>query len=312
MFFRRRRSTRPRRSIRPRRSNGPARPMRRGRVPRVNHTLAKQIRAIELRNAETKYVAADVVTIAGGTGQAQKGYVRDALDNTDQQTRMFGILPNVSQGTGGSNRVGDKITPIKLVVHVKYFVAQAYTNSFLAHIRQFFVTQKSFKNIDNLSSINAVLGTLLANGTGGTTSCQVGSTVENFRQLNYPLSTNFTKLGRGCVNLRIGKQTGSPQVQAITNSGEDTNVSTSYGPLPPGVGEEVNVTYTFKLPVLKYTNDNSTQPYNCAPLFGCAACLESDTVTYLSQSGTIAGQTGYPSNPIIRYVMRSEMWFKDI
>lgn len=139
------------------------------RVPRKGSTLATMVKRIVSRQEETKCCGLSVENAV--THNAQ-------ITNADAQA----LLPVIPQGTGSSNRVGDKIRPTLLKVKgcVSYYDrGQTWGSPMI--VKVFCLRQKGLGNLQTaLPSLN--LPNLLDNG--GSTNFWDGSTDRALWRIN--------------------------------------------------------------------------------------------------------------------------------
>ena len=248
---------------------------------------------------ETKYAA---LVIQSSTTPANMGFILDKLDGNSNGTYMQPVIPAVGQGSGSNNRIGDVITPTKFVVHVKFFFDSNFTNQGVYHIRNFLASFKGIKDQASwLSSTRSIAqANMIDQGDGSQSYPDFGSG-DRWVKSEFPLNTRaWTRVGKGSKIIRIAKNPGPTQQSAVANG----------APLMASYPTEVHLRMTCKLPKLKYANTGSYYPDNVCPLWGACAFAITNGQTYLQQLGAVAS-TGVPTNPIIRYTLSSELWFKD-
>jgi len=244
---------------------------------------------------------------------ANQGYVREVLNASDANTRLRTILPNVYQGTDIDQRIGNTITPVKLRLTIRYYTDFTNTRALECYVRQFLLTSKSVKN----PQIWAAEGDdetvhMLNRGNGTYTAPVFGASPQTWAEADLPIASPvFSTLPKGNKTFKFAKQPGLLQ-----------NESTADG-IPvyaPNRVTEHKCVVTIKCPKLHYTQEsesglnNYIQPTNFNPLFGaCGYTITNESAAcYRQLLGTISGGgIGVPANPIIRYTLFSELWFKD-
>lgn len=241
------------------------------------------------RMAETKYVAQDL---------AMANYVLGTLDGQAPQSRLMSLMPNIGVGVGSINRIGQKISPTKMLVHVDYTFDNHFDGNFDGFIKQVVVSAKKWKSKDaltNTQQVTSLLPYLINNGDDTTSQISPGN---DFHQLSYPYeSEQLTKL-KGDKILHIRKNAG------IINTTNNT------APLTTGPSV-LRVTIPVKCPkVIQYDTDFQA-PTNFLPLFACLGAVASEGLTYNTLIGPLLPGS-IPTLPCLRYNVRVEMWFKDL
>jgi len=302
------------RRLRPRR----ARPYRRRGVKKTGkrtNRLKKTIQKVLNKNLETKYRAIEL----------NDGYVYGNIEgsygaggNPAAGNQLFNIIPTINQGNPTATvtahgRVGNRINPIRMVTTIQYYFQgnglvstqdlSGVALSGLYEVRQFVATPKSFKSslaFDGLASTRQadVLGRLLEVGNG--TSVPANSAYP--MNLNYPISNENWSVHSGNKKFIMGKNSG------LMNSG-------GYNPLT--TARAVNtIRFTTKLPkVLIYNENEDVLPTNAIALWGCYAGILQNhiygaSVSY-DQLLDTTSLSGTPKHPILRWNLRSELWYKD-
>lgn len=249
---------------------------------------------------ETKYVATEI----------KDGYIVGNLIGDQPFRRLQTVLPAIAQGTTAQTRIGNSITPIKLKVTVQYYFSgnglegsqttNSVINSGLFEVRQFSVQPKIYKSAAAWTpAVAAVEQTKLLEVGNGTTTVPYSATATN---VLYPISDeNFTTL-KGNKRIMLGKNHGMIQQ---SDSFPITNIRS-----------QDTLHWSVKCPKkLKY-DENNVYPTNFNPLWGAYATLVTNygpataSTTYDGLLNPLLG-SGAPTNPIIRYNLRFEMWFKD-
>lgn len=284
---------------------------RRTRVPRPTTSLGAQIRREIANAAETKYVRAILQQDA-----PLLGYVSPSAANAKFQV----LLPELVQGTSNFTRLGNTVTPVKLRATYYYFFAAPVDGSSRVNlpgaykVRQYITTSKSSKSQVSWTA-NATTETVkyIDNGDGTYAIPQPGTSGApgfsyGYMQLALPSNKDaFTDLP-GCKVLDLVKNCGN-FAQAPAFPAAATNLGTD-----PYTGVATNASrievIDIKCPAkLTFTSGNN-YPDNFAPLGAAAGSILSEGAnSYSALLGTVTG--GVPANPVIRYTLQVEMWYKD-
>jgi len=240
---------------------------------------------------------------------ANQDYVREVLNSSDANTRLRTLLPQVSKGTGANQRIGNAITPIKFRVSITYYLDQTNTRGLECHVRQFLLTAKGVKNGTQWANYQTeAQSNMLDYGDGTNGFPDYGASKDTWANVSYPLAKEtFTKLPKGNKTFKFAKQPGY-----IQNEGAGDGLAVF---APNRVVDHKSVV-SIKCPKLKYEEAgvNLTIPTNFCPLWGaCGYVITSDdNAQYRQLLGAISGGgIGVPANPIVRYTILSELWFKD-
>jgi len=272
--------------------------------------LARAIRSVINKSTETKYVSQMIQNVST---PANEGYVREVLSGVDANTRLRGVIPNLSQGVGSNQRIGTMITPTKLRVTVKYYVDYSNERALECYVRQFLLTAKSIKNPALWQGQEQTFqSNMLDVGNGTNTYPDYGASQDTWSHTQWPITNEtFSKLPKGNKTFKFSKQPGFIQ-NAAGNSGVT--------PYAPGRVVEHTSVFTIKCPKLKYEQfveqglNNYVQPTNFCPLWGACGFMitNENNAQYRQLLGAISGGgVGVPATPLIRYTIFSEMWFKD-
>lgn len=273
------------------------------------------------RKSETKYRAATI---------QDNGYVLGNLGGGDSWKYLFPVIPSLAQGDGSAQRVGNSISPLKLKVTVDYFFHRNGFTPLLGQsddsvklpgtyrVRQFSLTSKSIRGcsawVDSTAAQKtAQQGRMLEVGDGSTATPNSAE----LANLDFKISDeNWTK-HKGNKTFLMGKQSGSQW----TLTGDS---------IAPGQVYTKRVTFFVKCPkTFKYEDpDNGggagqSYPTNFNSLMGVYAGLVAPSQNasifnspYTSYDGlmgaTSSTSPSYPFQPIIRYTVRSELWYKDL
>lgn len=193
---------------------------------------------------------------------------------------LYAVIPQLSEGTGQQNRVGDEISPTKAFIKLN-ITPQSWEDAgsydFTAHI--FLISSKSVKFEENLSAVPIQL--LLDNGAGGGAPFN-GDNLVALHKINTEAFTvhKYKKL-------RLVKGIGL--TQGTLGSGQVCPQRPQWNQL------------TMKVPLpkkLKYVTNAQTYPSNAAP-FLCIGFTRNDT------NPTV------PSNYGISVQGRCYMYYKD-
>lgn len=262
--------------------------------------LKQAITRVLNAKTETKYTAMSITN----------GYILGNLIGDASWRRLLTVLPPVGQGVTAQSRVGNQITPIKLRVTVQYFfqgngkqdtqALGAVTASGLYEVRQFSVSPKGIKDANQYTNaVAAALQPKLLEVGDGTTASPY--TAEGINML-YKISDENWTVNKGNKRFIMGKNNG-----LINQS--------AYDPLTTARAQNT-VHFSPKLPKkLTYDDNNSVYPTNFNPLWGAHAMMLTNygttpSTTYDGLINPILA-TGQPTNPVLRYNLRAELWFKD-
>jgi len=262
------------------------------------------------RKTETKYVSQFIQNVDSPDNQ---DYVREVLNSSDANTRLRSLLPNVSQGTEANQRIGNTITPVKFRVTIQYYIDESNTRGLECYVRQFMLTSKSFKNEILLADAQSdVLENMLDRGDGTFGYPAFGAAQDTWIESSLPVAKeHFSLIPRGNKTFKFAKQPGY-----LTNAADDSGTT----PYAPNRVSTHKCVVNIKCPKLKYDNAVSSGatnyyiPTNYCPLWGaCGYVITSENnAQYRQLLGTISGSgEGVPANPLIRYTIFSELWFKD-
>lgn len=268
--------------------------------------LARAIRSVINKSTETKYVAVNFTD----------RYVPGSLPGDNVTRRLFNLVPPIVVGTTSHGRIGNAISPIKFRVTVQYYFQgdglgsgqdlNAVNKSLLAEVRQFVVSPKDIKSNRGWTPTvaTALQPKLLEVGDGTTINPDSALPIN----LEYKISDENFKPLKGCKKFIMGKNAGTVQQQDTTGY-----------PLTTARAQNT-LHFSVKCPkVFKYDDDNTDNyPSNFLPLFGCHAGLLVNmlsgqlSTTYDGVVGVLAGNTNsIPIHPLLRYNVRSELWYKD-
>lgn len=281
--------------------------------------LKKTIQKVLNKNLETKYVALELNSgyvygnISGGFGTG---------GNTAAGNRMRNIIPTVPQTVGGAasvsahTRVGNRISPVKMVTTIQYYFNGTGTidqadlsgveSAGLYEVRQVVATPKAFRSNNGFDQLSVTdesgfLAKLLEVGNGTTSSANSAYPMN----LNYPISNENWTAHTGNKKFIMGKNGGTfpkdgPNNYPLTN-----------------VRAVNTIRFTTKLPKVLIYDENvaSGLPSNAMVMWGCYAGIVNNptfgnSLNYDDLLQTV-GITGAPAHPILRWNLRTELWFKD-
>jgi len=281
------------------------------RKARPTTSLGAQIRREIANAAETKYVRAVLQQ-----DQPLLGYVSPSAANAKFQV----LLPELVQGTSNFTRLGNVVTPVKLRATYFYFFAAPTDGSSRVNlpgaykIRQYITTSKSSKSQVSWTANQATeTVTYIDNGDGTYAIPQPGTSqspgfVYGYQQLAMPSNKDrFTDLP-GCKVLDLVKNCGN-FAQAPAFPAAATNLGTD-----PYTGVAANASRVevidIKCPAKFTYTSGINYPDNFAPLGAAAGSVLSEGAnSYTALLGTVTG--GVPANPIIKYTLTIELWYKD-
>ena len=238
---------RPRRRV----SKKPAKPTK---------SFVKKVQAIIHKDVETKQAFHTLALTAFNSG----------IDSTGDAIR---ILPNISNGTADSNRIGDQLRGMKLSLK-GHMILSTSTNNNSSNcrvaVRMMVVQPRNYSNIDNVQT-NATtwMSTLLKKGA--TTINFTGTISDLYAPIN---SDAIIKYYDKIVYITIPYilQVGIPANQQVS---QDLVNSTKF----------FNLSLNMKNKLLKYdtTGSSAQQPMNYAPTFILGYCkLDGSTPDTLS------------------------------
>lgn len=246
---------------------------RKTRVPKASSSFAKKVLAVVTRKEETKYRADDIQkSVAVDT------YIAIPGDLTTP-------LPNLVEGTGSWQRVGQHINNIRGKTHFNFSLAGSDSASRNWVVRLIMLTSKQVKAYSQVSSLSA--NTLLDNGDGTTIDWHPGST-QVITLAQRPLAReNFTGSFR---DFKLSKNSGSLNGDASTPP-----------PSPNGGHFATNHQFTWhwKHEGKVMYDENSFLPTNYNPMFILVA---------FPYDGTAV--TEETASPVIATI-RTEMYYKD-
>lgn len=216
-------------------------------------SFAKKVMAVVNRTEETKYVATDFDSVG-----AAHGPVWYCSPNITGVASFSPAIPQLLNGTGDYQRVGQKISPKSLTVNLRVgFDAQDLSaNSLIGVI--YYGTSKSGKTWANANPLNTPA--ILDNGDG------TNSTWAGLRnQLNLPIDRTLNNMKR--ITFRLSKTSGIQNSDVGPIAAPGGSFSTSNGL------SEKNFVLRFKAPkTLVYNQIADQYPQNYAPFYYVGFC----------------------------------------
>lgn len=230
----------------------------------MNATSVSQIvKSILNKNADTKFVAAPLSGFNYVT--TLQTYNLFSGDITSP-SEIYSLIPPVYQGlsNAGSSatRIGDEITPTKLTVKMTFGCPYQQQSADL-NVHVFFLTCKSVKFAGNYSAVPI---TQLLNKGDGT---NVGFTGDIYNAQLPVNNKEFTLLSHKVIRLT------KPGGYNNTSQAPSSNVSEMVYPKD----SFKTLTKSFKLPKLKYADDNDYYPSNSFP-FVVVGYTTADTANF--------------------------------
>lgn len=240
---------------------------------KVAKGFAKKVQAVLKRNLETKYIAQDIV---GGT-QVPSG------QTTPGQLKI--MLPNLAQGVGDSQRIGDTIKPVS--------ARSMFTVNFNALNTDFTDVQLNLvilyvKGASTAAAVAAIPpGQLLrvGNGTNTDPDATVYTQEQFLQHINkYHINPELYTLKKW-YKRRFAK--GSYDINGVPGANATSQIA---------INQPAHTfTFKWKPPTLKYNVAGSPLPSNHYPVY-LIWCTANDGTTYSGQ---------------LNYGLRTEIYFKD-
>lgn len=251
---------------------------RRKPVAKVSAPLRAAIKSVAKSQMETKYRAEYIDQNLGVTA------------GTSVPAGLRRILPTIAVGTGDSDRVGDRIEPIRgkcnVTVHFQATPSGGAGAFSDVDVHILFLAVKGARNQATVGVTPA--NSLLKNGSGGNFDPAVGSATQTvfLESINQcPVNTDqFTVLKK--MTKRFAK--GDYDINGPAGP-------TTSGPPKCNISPKHTFVYDWKPPALEYNATLDTLPTNHYPVF-ILWCTTLD-------GGPYAGDVYYGS--------RSELWYKD-
>jgi len=291
-----------------------------GRKGKKTTRLVKTIKRVLNKSLETKYIATE---LNSGYVYGNIGETYGAAGNAAAGNYFFNILPRVPQsGSGGftdtsaHTRIGNRITPVKMVTTIQFYFQgnglqsgqdlSGVIQSGLYEVRSISATPKAFKSYNAWRDTGTnnradVLGKLLEIGDGSTATANSA----NPNNLIYPISNeNWNK--HHDKHFIMGK-----------NSGQMNGWYANYNAPLTTARAQNTIRFRTKLPKVLIYDENlaSGLPSNAIALWGCYAGILQNiysvpSTTYDQLLDTNA-TSGMARHPILRWNLRTELWFKD-
>lgn len=219
---------------------------------RATDPFAKRVLAVLKRQEETKYVANDYS--AAGTPNGSNWLVSPTLATLGD---FIPAIPQLTQGTGDFERIGAKVSPMKVSATLKigFEPMDLSSNSLIGVI--YYGTSKTEKTWQNANPLPTPA--ILDNGDG-TVSSWTGTRA----QLNCPIDKQTFNMKR--IVFRLSKTAGLQNSDVATGAANG-NMSTSNGL------SEKSFTLNFKPPkTLTYGATANLYPQNYAPFYAISFC----------------------------------------
>lgn len=235
--------------------------------------IAQVVKQVLARGQETKYVAETIIqaSVVGQASATPGGFFR--------------LIPNLGQGTQDNQRIGDKVSPTRLVNRFVFNWPSDLQNN------QDIVVNLWIVRVKGAASQTAVAGILpgqfLKVGNGNNADPTDANQLNMLQVVStYPLNTDqYTKLRHYRFRMRRG-------------IGLPTNTNTGGEVAPTGVPRTdmfKTITYSCKAPHLKYSSTGFTTPSNFYPV----------ALVYATNAdGSAYGDT-------LRMSINSQLYFKD-
>lgn len=243
-------------------------------APSMSSGFAKAVLSVVNRKEETKYRADDI----------QKTVPVDV--NINIPGDLVSPLPNLVEGTGSWQRVGQHITNVRGKTHFNFSIDYNYSASVNWVVRLYMLTSKQVKAYSQISSLSA--NTLLDNGDGTTIDWIPGST-QVITLSQRPLAReNFTGSFR---DFKLSK-----------NSGALNGDSSTPPPSPNGghFASNHQFTWHWKHKGKVMYDENSYLPTNYNPMFILVAFPYDNTPVPVD-----------PATAPVKATIRTEMFYKD-
>lgn len=282
--------------------------------------LKRAITKILNKKLETKYIATELNS-GYVYGNISESY--GAAGNPAAGNFLFNLIPRITQSGSGANletsahtRIGNRISPVKMVTTIQFYFQgnglqssqdlSGVALSGLYEVRSLAATPKEFKSYNSWRDTGTnnragVLAKLLEVGDGTTTAANSA----NPNNLIYPVSNeNWSK--HHDKHFIMGK-----------NSGQMNNYYGNYNNPLTTARAQNTIRFTTKLPKTLIYDENisSGLPSNAIALWGCYAGIlnnqySNPSTTYDQLLDTVTS-SGLAKHPILRWNLRTELWFKD-
>ena len=282
--------------------------------------LKRTINKILNKKLETKYIALEL----------NSGYVYGNISetyasagNTAQGNFMFNLIPRIAQSGSGTfpdtsahTRIGNRISPVKMITTVQfYFQGNGLQSgqdlsgvqlSGLYEVRSISATPKEFKSYNSWRDTGSnnrqgVLSRMLEVGDGTT----VKPDSANPTNLIYPVSNeNWVK--QHDKHFIMGK-----------NSGQMNNYFANYNSPLTTARAQNTIRFRTKHPKTLIYDENAASglPTNALALWGCYGGMLQNTYSVPSTTYDQLLDTnvtsGLARHPILRWNLRTELWYKD-
>lgn len=239
-------------------------------APRAAKAVTKVVKRVIAKQTEVKHVGQNVV---------------DARFNCtiSGPSECYAILPNVTEGTDGHQRIGDKIRPKYLIVKGKLMYDTSQAGSYIPPntVRLLILSQKNVKVSSEVSTLVDTSHLLKDNIGTDVARAYTGSDFDNLAPINKDLFHVYMD-----KKVRMRAQ-----------------IEKNLGDVAPIIGYATQRTYMFtckiKCPASLYFDDgNGNQANNFAPFFCLGAVMD-------DASGAVTVATPW------RAVVQSELYFTD-
>jgi len=235
--------------------------------------IAKVVKQVLARGQETKYVAETIIQ-ASVVGQAAA-----------TPGAFFRLVPNLGQGNQDNQRIGDKVSPVRLVNRFIFNFPSDLQNNQDIVVNLWIVKGKGAANQTAVAEV--LPGQFLKVGNGNNAD-PTDANQPNMLQVvsTFPLNTDqYTKLKHYRFRMRRG-------------IGLPTNTNTASEIAPTGVQRTdmfKTITYSCKAPHFKYSSTGFTTPSNFYPV----------ALVYATNAdGSAYGDT-------LRMSINSQLYYKD-
>jgi hypothetical protein len=234
-------------------------PKKKVRKATAGPALKQAIQKVIAGTSETKYVMGQIratdFVVTAPTLDLPTGFT-SAITSTRE---LYALIPQISEGAGVHQRVGDTIQPTSLTINLRFafpFNDSQQSGDVTAHM--FVLSAKSVKSLNNLSAVPITL--LLDNGQGSAAS---------FDGTNQHA---MWKVNTNAFTVHKYKRIRFQKTEGLVNGGTLGNGQTCMNPSQHHV-----VRFRVPLPKkLKYLLNSETYPTNSAP-FLCIGYTQNDT-----------------------------------
>lgn len=235
--------------------------------------FAKKVLAVVAKSEETKYVAETIIQ-ASVVGQAAA-----------TPGAFFRLVPNLGQGVQENQRIGDRVTPARLMNRFIFHFPSDLQNNQDIIVNLWIVRVKGAASQTTVAGV--LPGQFLRVGNGNNADPTDANQLNMLQVVStYPLNTDqYSKVKHYRFRMRRG-------------IGQPTNQNTGGEVAPTGVTASQMykaITWSCKAPVLKYSSTGFTTPSNFYPV----ALVYATNV-----DGSAYGDT-------LRMTINSQLYFRD-